>query len=83
MMIKKIKTFYWNFLDELTTYDSGGQSQPNSDHEGVQRLIAKTSLTPNDSQKVVIEVTTTDSDTTKGIFSFFVLISKIKYFIKK
>ncbi|XP_012536412.1 protein SMG8 [Monomorium pharaonis] len=53
--------------DENTDYGSGGQSQATNDPiEGnIPRLSNKTSLTPSDSHKVVIEVTESDAENPK------------------
>ncbi|KAG7212648.1 hypothetical protein KM043_012931 [Ampulex compressa] len=53
--------------DEITAYGSGGQSPPNSDptEEDVQRLSNKTSLTPSEAHKVVIEVSDSDAENSK------------------
>lgn len=52
--------------DNITAYGSGGQSPPTSDpiDEEAQRLSSKTSLTPSESHKVVIEVSD-DSENAK------------------
>lgn len=56
--------------DEITDYGSGGQSPPTNDsiNEQVQRLEenSKTSLTPSDGHKIVIEVSEDDSENSKG-----------------
>ncbi|XP_071555169.1 nonsense-mediated mRNA decay factor SMG8 [Temnothorax nylanderi] len=53
--------------DEITEYGSGGQSPTASDPiEGdIPRLSSKTSLTPSDSHKVVIEITNSDAENSK------------------
>ncbi|XP_011865598.1 PREDICTED: protein SMG8 isoform X1 [Vollenhovia emeryi] len=53
--------------DEITEYGSGGQSPAPSDpiEEDIPRLSSKTSLTPSDSHKVVIEVTNSDAEASK------------------
>ncbi|XP_033223576.1 protein SMG8 [Belonocnema kinseyi] len=53
--------------DNITVYGSGGQSPPTSDPVGeeTQRLSNKTSLTPSESHKVVIEVSDVDSENLK------------------
>ncbi|KAL6257681.1 hypothetical protein P5V15_011262 [Pogonomyrmex californicus] len=50
--------------DEITDYGSGGQSSATSDQidSDIPRLSSKTSLTPSDSHKVVIEVTDSDAE---------------------
>lgn len=60
-----------NIADEITEYGSGGQSQATSDPiEGdIPRLSSKTSLTPSDSHKVVIEVIDSDVENSKGVSS--------------
>lgn len=54
-------------LNESTDYGSGGQSPTTSDpiEEDIPRLSSKTSLTPSDSHKVVIEVTDSDAENSK------------------
>lgn len=48
---------------ETTDYGTGGQSTSDPIEENITRLITKTSLTPSDSHKVVIEATrASDSD---------------------
>lgn len=61
-----------NIVDENTDYGSGGQSQATSDPiEGdIPRLSSKTSLTPSDSHKVVIEVTESDAENSKGVYRY-------------
>ncbi|XP_011684995.1 PREDICTED: protein SMG8-like isoform X2 [Wasmannia auropunctata] len=58
-------------LNESTDYGSGGQSPTTSDpiEEDIPRLSSKTSLTPSDSHKVVIEVTDSDAENSKGVSS--------------
>ncbi|EZA51583.1 hypothetical protein DMN91_010427 [Ooceraea biroi] len=53
--------------DTLNDYGSGSQSPATSDpiEEDVPRLSNKTSLTPSDSHKVVIEVTDSDAENTR------------------
>ena len=60
-----------NIADENTDYGSGGQSSATSDPiEGdIPRLSNKTSLTPSDSHKVVIEVIDSDAENSKGVSS--------------
>lgn len=41
--------------------------------EDIPRLSGKTSLTPSDSHKVVIEVTESDVENSKGILSHYFL----------
>ncbi|XP_032668556.1 protein SMG8 [Odontomachus brunneus] len=52
---------------EITDYGSGGQSPVTSDpiEEDIPRLSSKTSLTPSDAHKVVIEVTDSDAENSK------------------
>ncbi|XP_014483123.1 PREDICTED: protein SMG8 isoform X2 [Dinoponera quadriceps] len=52
---------------EITDYGSGGQSPVTSDpiEEDISRLSSKTSLTPSDAHKVVIEVTDSDAENSK------------------
>lgn len=56
------------YVDNIEGYGSGGQSQSGSDPAGVeaQRLANKTTLTPNDAQKVVIQVSDADIENAKG-----------------
>lgn len=74
-------TIALKFLDDIRTpYGSGGQSEQTSEtNEDVPKLSSKTSLTPSDAHKVVIEVSDSDADN-KGIFSIKSLkhISKTK-----
>lgn len=42
--------------------------------EDIPRLSSKTSLTPSDSQKVIIEVTDSDAENSKGILSHYFLL---------
>ncbi|XP_066583120.1 nonsense-mediated mRNA decay factor SMG8-like [Prorops nasuta] len=52
--------------DDITAYGSGGQSPPNSDtNEEMPILSNKASLTPTDVDKVVIQVSESDADTSK------------------
>ncbi|KAK0167296.1 hypothetical protein PV327_004714 [Microctonus hyperodae] len=53
--------------DNIEGYGSGGQSQTGSDpaEAEAQRLANKTTLTPNDAQKVVIQVSDTDIENAK------------------
>lgn len=57
-----------NITGEITDYGSGGQSPVTSDpiEEDIPRLSSKTSLTPSDAHKVVIEVTDSDAENSKG-----------------
>jgi len=59
-----------DITDEITDYGSGGQSPVMSDpiEEDVPRLSNKTSLTPSDSHKIVIEVTDSDVENSKGVY---------------
>lgn len=56
-----------NVADDITAYESGAPSPLKSDpaDEDVPRLSNKTSLTPSDGHKVVIEVSD-DAENTKG-----------------
>ncbi|KOX73371.1 Protein SMG8 [Melipona quadrifasciata] len=52
--------------DIRTPYGSGGQSPPTSEtNEDVPKLSSKTSLTPSDAHKVVIEVSDSDAENAK------------------
>lgn len=63
-------------LDDIRTpYGSGGQSPPTSEtNEDVPKLSSKTSLTPSDAHKVVIEVSDSDAENAKGNYSLRGLI---------
>lgn len=69
-----------HIIDEITDYGSGGQSPATSDpiEEDVPRLSSKTSLTPSDSHKVVIEVLDSDAENSRGIYLllYMILIKK-------
>ncbi|XP_011266292.1 protein SMG8 [Camponotus floridanus] len=56
-----------NNTDGITDYGSGGQSSMTSDPigEDIPRLSGKTSLTPSDSHKVIIEVIDSDAENSK------------------
>jgi len=70
-----------NIADENTDYGSGGQSPATSDpiEEDIPRLSSKTSLTQSDSHKVVIEVTDSDAETSKGVSSLQKYEPKFNY----
>lgn len=63
-----INKFLGIFSDDIRTpYGSGGQSPPTSEtNEDVPKLSSKTSLTPSDAHKVVIEVSDSDAENAKG-----------------
>ncbi|XP_011684996.1 PREDICTED: protein SMG8-like isoform X3 [Wasmannia auropunctata] len=65
--VKDIPPLMSGNIAESTDYGSGGQSPTTSDpiEEDIPRLSSKTSLTPSDSHKVVIEVTDSDAENSK------------------
>lgn len=75
------RIFFYIFLDDIRTpYGSGGQSPPTSEtNEDVPKLSSKTSLTPSDAHKVVIEVSDSDAENAKGNFNIrLIMISYMK-----
>lgn len=61
--------------DEIIDYGNGSQSLATSDpiEEVITRLSNKTSPTPSDTHKVVIEVTDIDAENSKGALHFALL----------